>query len=447
MPHDEDPSGSQLALALLYEQEPEILKKPVQAVHMAITGGIQSKTQRLAFNAMLKHALEVHAKEPGKVIDTYSISRSELMRMIDYTSPNRRHLKEALSQMQKLTVKWDFLGQDGDAMWASCVLLPFVGFDRDNIYYSYAPQVKPMLFDSKIYARLDLRIQRGLHLNVTAALYEWVNRYRTNPGKLTAEMTWENWRWCIYGEIDDSSVLHEYKVFKRTKLKPAIAEINERSDLNIELIENKDGGRSVKYLQFVVEEKPLFRLETDVDQEAKAEWDKRLEDFGLTKRDRTKVLTAYSLSDIDAAWRFTVDRVNDKSQQPLKSPAAYLKRALEGRYAVDATAKAAPAPAAAQSNLNSIADLQTAFNHQRNNDAAQMFAEMPDSDRVAVVKEFNLQAHNIHLVPEEFERWLPRHAIPFYSWLAEKYWGTPDAQELMEFALRSGAVSLNAVPK
>jgi hypothetical protein len=447
MPHHEDASGSQLALALLYEQEPEILKKPVQAVHMAITGGIQSKTQRLAFNAMLKHALEVHAKEPGKVIDTYSISRSELMRMIDYTSPNRRHLKEALSQMQKLTVKWDFLGQDGDAMWASCVLLPFVGFDRDHIYYSYAPQVKPMLFDSKIYARLDLRIQRGLALNVTAALYEWVNRYRTNPGKLTAEMTWENWRWCIYGEIDDSSVLHEYKVFKRTKLKPAIAEINERSDLNIELIENKDGGRSVKYLQFTVEEKPLFRVENDVDQEAKAEWDKRLEDFGLTKRDRTKLLTSYSLSDIEAHWKFTVDRINDKSQQPLKSPAAYLKRALEGRYAADATAKPAPAAAAAQASLKSIAELQTAFTHSRNDEAMRMFAEMPESDRVAAVKEFNLQAQNTELVLEEFKRWLPRHAIPFYSWLAEKYWGVPDAQELMEFALKSGAVSLNAVPK
>jgi len=445
MPHDVDPSGSQLALALLYEQEPEILKKPVQAIHMAITGGIQSKTQRLAFNAMLKHALEVHSKEPGKVIDTYSISRTELMRMIDYNSPNRRHLKEALSEMQKLTVKWDFLGQDGDAMWASCVLLPLVGFDRDHIYYSYAPQIKPMLFDSKIYARLDLRIQRSLSLNVTAALYEWVNRFRTNPGKLTAEMTWENWRWCIYGDIEESSVLHEYKVFKRTKLKPAIAEINERSDLTIELIENKDGGRSVKYLQFIVEEKPLFMLENDVDQEAKAEWEKRLEDFGLTKRDRTKLLATYTLSDIEAHWRFTVDRVNDKSQQPLKSPAAYLKRALEGRYAADTAVKpAAPAPT---DNISSLAEIQAAFIKARNDDANRMFTEMPDADRVAVVAEYNGQALAHERVPEQFEQWIPRLAIPFYSWLAEKYWGTPSAQELMEFALKSGAVSLNAAPK
>ncbi|RYZ85597.1 MAG: hypothetical protein EOP06_16010, partial [Proteobacteria bacterium] len=63
MSYDET-TGSQMALALLFEQQPEILKKPVQAIHMAITGGIQNKTQRLAFNAMLKHALEEHAKNP-----------------------------------------------------------------------------------------------------------------------------------------------------------------------------------------------------------------------------------------------------------------------------------------------------------------------------------------------------------------------------------------------
>ena len=112
----EETPGSQMALALLFDQQPEILKKPVQAIHMAITGGIQSKTQRLAFNAMLKHALEEHARNPGLETETYSISREELMRIIGYSSPNRKHLKEALTQMQKLTVQWDFLRKDGDPM-------------------------------------------------------------------------------------------------------------------------------------------------------------------------------------------------------------------------------------------------------------------------------------------------------------------------------------------
>ncbi len=440
MSHDET-AGSQMALALLFEQQPEILKKPVQAIHMAITGGIQNKTQRLAFNAMLKHALEEHAKNPGVNVDTYSISRLELMRIIDYTSPNRKHLKDALTQMQKLTVQWDFLQQDGEAMWASCVLLPFVGFDRDRVFYSYAPQIKPMLFDSKIYARLDLRIQRTFKLDPAAALYEWVNRFRTNPSKLTNEMVWEDWRWVIYGEVSETSVLNEFKLFKREKLKPAIKEINEKSDLTIELIENKDGGRSVKTLQFKVEEKAIFRLEAPAESGESAEWETRLEDMGIGVRDRKKILNAYSIAVIDATWRFTMTRVADKSQPAIKNIGAYMKRALEGKYAPEPVEAAPSTPG---QDLASMRDIQTRFTQHRNAEAEAMLKEMPAADREAVIAEYNgVQANSATRIPEEVDKRIARLMVPLYSWLAQKHWGEPTSQDIFQFAIESGAISVN----
>lgn len=440
MLHD-DTSGSQLALALLFEQQPEILKKPVQAIHMAITGGIQSKTQRLAFNAMLKHALEEHAKKPDANVDTYSISRLELMRIIDYTSPNRKHLKDALTQMQKLTVQWDFLQQDGEAMWASCVLLPFVGFDRDRVYYSYSPQIKPMLFDSKIYARLDLRIQRTFKLDSSAALYEWVNRFRTNPSKLTNEMIWEDWRWVIYGEVNEKSVLHQYKLFKREKLKPAIMEINAKSDLAIELIENKDGGRSVKYLQFKVEEKSIFRLDSPADSGEKTEWETKLEEIGIGPRDRKKIIAAYSIAVLEATWRFTMARVADKSQPAIRNVGAYMKRALEGKFAPETVEVAQPTPA---DGIESMRDIQSKFTHHRNAEAEAMFKEMPTEDRDAVIFEYNSVQPNIATeIPDDIEKRVARFMVPFYSWLASKHWGEPTPQDIFQFAFETGAISLN----
>ncbi len=442
----DDTNNSQMALALLFEQKPEILKKPVQAVHMAITGGIQSKTQRLAFNAMLKHALEEHARNPGEKVDTYSISRVELMRTINYTSPNRKHLKDTLAAMQKLTVQWDYLQQDGDSIWGSCVLLPFVGFDRDRIYYSYSPQIKPMLLEPKIYARLDLRIQRAFRLDASAALYEWVNRFRTNPSKLTNEMRWEEWRWVIYGEVNEKSVLNEYKIFKREKLKPAILEINEKSDLTITLHENRDGGRSVKYLQFTVEEKDIFKLEQDGDKDvangARGEWDKRLETLGVSPRERKKILDVYTPEEIEAGWRFTSERVNDKSKPPIKSAGAYLKRALEGKYAPEAPVKK---PATGGSGeIAAMQDIQARFTKKRHDDAAAMFVEMPDEDREAAIAEYNaLQEASAALVPAAASKRTPRVMVPFYAWLAKKYWGEPTAQEIFEFAVTSGAISIN----
>ncbi|MFC0134352.1 replication initiation protein [Massilia eurypsychrophila] len=440
MAYDET-AGSQMALALLFEQQPEILKKPVQAIHMAITGGIQNKTQRLAFNAMLKHALEEHAKNPSANVDTYSISRLELMRIIDYTSPNRKHLKDALTQMQKMTVQWDFLQQDGDAMWASCVLLPFVGFDRDRVYYSYSPQIKPMLLDSKIYARLDLRIQRTFKLDSAAALYEWVNRFRTNPSKRTNEMIWEDWRWVIYGEVNEKSVLHEYKLFKREKLKPAIKEINEKSDLTIELIENKDGGRSVKYLQFIVEEKPMFRLDAPSSSNETAEWEKRLEEMGIGVRDRKKILTTYPVAVIDATWRFTMTRVADKSQVPVKNVGAYMKRALEGKYAPEVVEQTLAKPG---EDLESMREIQIKFTQHRNAEAEAMWNEMPEGDRESAIAEYNeTQSSNVTRIPVSPDKRIPRFMIPMYSWLAHKHWGEPSPQDIFQYAIETGAISVN----
>ena len=407
---------------------------------MAITGGQQNKTQRLAFNAMLKHALEEHAKNPTVTVETYSISRVDLMRTIDYTSPNRKHLKDALTKMQELKVQWDFLKQDGDAVWASCVLLPFIGFDRDKVYYSYAPQIKSMLFESKIYARLDLRIQRQFRLDCAAALYEWVNRFRTNPSKRTNEMPWEDWRWVIYGEIHDKSVLTEFKMFKREKLTPAIREINEKSDLRIELLENKDGGRSIKFLQFIVEEKPMFKLEGDDDKEL-SEWDKRLDELGMSVRDRKKILSKYSIGSIEAHYRYTMTRVKDSTQAPLKNVGAYFKHALDANYAGD-TVATATSPAAP--DVDSMRAIQTEFINARNVDAAALFNEMSGDDQKQAVAEFNsLQSTKLMHVPPVGEKRLKRHLAPFYSWFALKTWGEASMQEIFDFAIKAGAITIN----
>jgi hypothetical protein len=319
--------------------------------------------------------------------------------------------------------------------------LPFVGFDRDRVFYSYAPQIKPMLFDSKIYARLDLRIQRTFKLDSAAALYEWVNRFRTNPSKLTNEMVWEDWRWVIYGEVSETSVLKEYKLFKREKLKPAIKEINEKSDLTIELIENKDGGRSVKTLQFKVEEKAIFRLEAPADSEEKAEWETRLEDMGIGVRDRKKIMNAYSIAVLDATWRFTMTRVADKSQPAIKNVGAYMKRALEGKYA---PAAIEAAPATPVQDLESMRDIQTNFTQHRNAEAEAMLREMPAEDREAVIAEYNaLQATSATRIPEEIDKRIARFMVPLYLWLAKKHWGEPTPQDIFQFAIESGAISVN----
>lgn len=423
----------------LFDSKPEILKKPVQAIHMAITGGVQNRTQRLSWAAMLLHAHDVQAKTPDKTIEVFEISRPLLMSMIDYTSPNRKHLKETLAQMQNLKVQWDILKQDGDSTWASCVLLPFIGFDKDKIYYSYAPQIKPMLFDPKTYARVDLAIQRKLKLDCASALYDWCNRFRNNPSKRTNEMTWEDWRWVIYGAVDANSILNEYKMFKREKLKPAINEINAVSDLEITLIENKNGGRKVHSLQFMVYEKPLF-VADNKDEELLSKWDERLEEMGLSLRDRKKILSTHKIEVIEAHYRYTMTRTGDPKQEKLKNVGAYFKNALMNGYAMDLVKKEE------KSGINDTAmkEIYEEFRASRNADAINLFNEISQAERDELIEQFNAaQEFDSLKIPAQTAKRVKRVMSPFYSWLATKTWGEPTPQELFEFALNKGKIKLN----
>lgn len=427
-----------------FDQQPEILRKPVQAVHMAIVGGQLNKTQRLAFNAMLKYAHDLQAKNPGVVFDEYKIPRVLLMQMIGYTSPNRKHLKETLSKMQDMKVEWDVLRKDGDKEWASCVLLPLVGFSNDHIRYAYMPVIKPMLFDPNMpYARLDLSIQRKFKLDCAAALYEWVNRFRTNPSKVTNEAEWQHWRWMIYGEVAENSSLHEYKMFKRDKLKPAIFEINEVSDLTVTLIENKDGGRSVKYLQFKVEEKPKMLEEPEqVGQDGDA-IDLVLRELDLSERDRRAIARRYPAEVILAHHQYTIKRMKDPSLGSLKKPGAYFKRAIEAGYAMDSV----KSPVTPSQSSDSIQAIQTEFARHRNEEAMALFNEMDSADQDSNLGEYNdLQTKhkmNAALVPDDPKKRQQRHMSPFYAWFAKKTWGEATAQEIFKFAVDRGTIKLS----
>lgn len=427
-----------------FEQQPEILRKPVQAVHMAIVGGQLNKTQRLAFNAMLKYAHDLQAKNPGTVFDEYKIPRVQLMQMIGYTSPNRKHLKETLSKMQDMKVQWDVLRKDGDKEWASCVLLPLVGFSNDYIRYAYMPAIKPMLFDPNMpYARLDLSIQRKFKLDCAAALYEWVNRFRTNPSKVTNEAAWQHWRWMIYGEVDENSSLHEYKMFKRDKLKPAIFEINEVSDLTVTLIENKDGGRSVKLLQFKVEEKPKLLEESEQSGQDGDPIDIVLKEMDLSERDRRAIARRYSAEVILAHHQFTIKRMKDPGLVPLKKPGAYFKRAIEAGYALDMV----KAPVTPTQSADSLQAIQTEFTRHRNEEAMALFNEMDSDDQASNLAEYNgLQVQRklaAAVVPDDPKKRQQRHMSPFYAWFANKTWGEPSAQEIFKFAVDRGAIKLS----
>lgn len=421
---------------ILYNSNPDVINKPVQAIFRAVNSTL-NKHQRIAFDSLLKNAHDLHAKNPKQRIDLYSMPRSELLKDIGYQSRNTKYLRDLLKAMTTMQVEWDILKSDGDMAWASCTPMPIVSFDRNNVYYGYVEAIKPALMQSRIFAKKDLSILRRLDNGVSCGLYDHVNRYRDNPSKKTKNKHWKEWRADIYGPVKEGSYLDEYKEFKREKLAPAIEDINENSDLTITLIEERDSDSRITNLQFKVEVKPMFVLPPE-EQEENEEWDEKLEELGLSDRERRKILKTYDSATIEAHYEYTIRRMEAKNQPPMRLPGKYFKVAIEGGFAKDTLKSVKGVDPAV------LKEIEETFKASRSKEAAAMFGEMDTDSQESEIEAFNKEQTLAELkIPAAEGKRTKRIMAPFYAWLARKTWGEGSAHEILEFALLSGKVKLN----
>ena len=340
--------------------------------------------------------------------------------------------------MQDIKASWDVLNTNGEEAWASCVLLPFVSCDEDFVTYAFVNHIEPMLFESAIYSKLDLVIQRNLKLDASRKLYDWINRYRTNPGQLINKSKWVFWRKILNASSNDDSYTKEYKVFKRDKLKPALKEINEISDILVEMIEDKEGTRSIQSLQFRVQEKPKFASESEEKDSihgASIDLEMELAKLTISSYYKKKIIDKYPVPIIIANIDYTVKRILSR-QETIKNQGAYLLSACESNYA-GASLKPVQTDSKKKSNEAQTAEIMDAIHKERKINAENMFAEMDAQDREESIQLFNSEQLNQEMcIPKDISKRKNMHLIPFYVWLANHTWGEPTPMEIVEFTLK-----------
>lgn len=441
--------SDQFSLNLFSSPENEIYKKPVQATQMIVKNGMMTGQQLLAWNALLKNAKEQSdlsrlVKKSSEKQKTFRISRTDLMEKMGYLSTNKKPFKDALLKMQDLKATWDVLNHDGNDTWVSCVLLPFVAIDNDHVHYSFVEHIEPMLFESVIYHKLNLGMQRRLKLDSSIRLYDWISRYRTNPSHLSNVADVDFWRRVIHGPISETSYMNEYKIFKRDKLTPAIEEISQKTDLLVELIEDRDGSRKVKYLQFLVKEKPRFHNEetnetsdsSDEDINSTFDLNKALAEIGLSSYYKKKLIAKFTSEIIQANIIYTLKRINDTKQDPLLNIGAYLESACERNFA-GASSLIENERESKKPKVDKVGEIILEINRQRTTHANAMFNEMGVEEQSQNLSKYNAQVVDKEVVvPMELKKRMNRHLIPFYAWLALETWGDPTPQEIVEFTLK-----------
>ena len=229
--------------------------KHVNAVALMPTKGGRKITvyERKLYNVLL------HRAQGLGVQDEYSARMHEIIKDTDFGSNNTEHVKKALKNLMTTVVEWQSPTSGEIQDWEACVLLSGAAIRKNKttkavtLTWRYDLRIREQLLSPDRYARLIMESITQLRTHAAIALYEICVRYVDNPGRKTARQHWRWWRPVLCGQAYDATK-GEYRYFKRDVLLPAIAEINQCTELEISKpLEFKErDNKTIADLQFEV---------------------------------------------------------------------------------------------------------------------------------------------------------------------------------------------------
>jgi hypothetical protein len=218
-------------------------------------------TGRRIYNALLQVSQgRLGAMEAMPAADyMFEAPLPAILRTTGSSGEDRTAAKRYLREMRGLEVDWESTAAGDGVKWRGFSMLSEVAIEVRNgenwVSWSYPPTIMAALREPKRWARIDLDVLASLSSYASVALYEICARYRDNPGGLTSRKPVAWWADAL-NQSPGGSERREWRKFKNERVKPAIEEINAETELEIELIEHKQ-GRTVFEAQFAVRKKKI----------------------------------------------------------------------------------------------------------------------------------------------------------------------------------------------
>ena len=226
--------------------EPEIIRGEVIKASPAIQ--IQNNItllQRKAWNVLLFHAYDRLLSE-----SRHELSVKRLKEFLGYNSKDDEYLKEIIRAMMTCIVEWNLLGKDGENRWGASTLLSAALIEGGICEYEYSSILKERLYNPKMYARISLSLQNNFKSKHAQALWELCLDYlgASRAYGTTPYIELEMFKKLMgVGE----NAYPSYKRLSEKVLRPALAEINRVSDLQV-TVEYQQKGRKVIGLKFKI---------------------------------------------------------------------------------------------------------------------------------------------------------------------------------------------------
>ncbi|MBM3604320.1 MAG: replication initiation protein [Alphaproteobacteria bacterium] len=297
------------------------VKKHVAAIHVS---GKLTLLQRKLSNVLLLNAYDTLTTRVSHQIDART-----LCLMIGYNSNDMDTLKQSLRGLVETVAEWDMLDDKGRQEWGVSSLLSYAKLKGGICEYAYSPALAEKLHDPKVFALINLNMQRRFTSGHALALYE--NCYRFVR---TGSTGW--WRLDLFRRLMGVDGSAYYEVFKQLNakiIKPAVAEVNRTSNIILSP-ETRKQGRAVTHMRFLIKENPqLAILDIDDGEGARhGEVYARLRALGVSDRLARQWLSVHGEEQVQARLDYVETRKN------VLSKVGYLSAALEGGFGTEPAA-------------------------------------------------------------------------------------------------------------
>ena len=201
--------------------------------------------QRRAWNVLLANAYD---ELPNR--DIHRVSIVELADKLGFNSRNQEHLKEMLKALTECLVEWNTLGKDKNQVWGVAALLASAEIEKGICTYAFAPHLRLKLYNPRVYAKLNLRLQNRFSDRHALILWELCFDYfdtARDHGE-TPFIALEKFR-ELMGVAD--AKYPAFKTLNQCVIKPAVKEINALTNFFVE-VEQKRKGRKIAFLKFKI---------------------------------------------------------------------------------------------------------------------------------------------------------------------------------------------------
>lgn len=268
---------------------------------------------------------------------------AQTMKLLDSESRNSGWLKDILKGLVGKTITWNILEADQSCEWGVFTFLSEAKLSQGQIEYRFNPAFVERVIEAKVWAKFRILMQLKLKKRHSMVIYEYLidalNRGRKQEMVLIESVA--NLRQILH--LNDGEY-QEYKFLNQFVLKPAMAEINQVSDLKMSY-KGLRTGRRVTSIEFtakkqddaalgiiedssVLTDLPLFQSEHATESPSL----KLLVRKGVERKKAQDLLASYDEQRVLANLAYVENL--QQSGKTIKSFPAYLIRAVEQDYAL-----------------------------------------------------------------------------------------------------------------